>query len=140
MASNSEIPSSVAEQVSGLTINLGSNKEFEEDISHIQMSDAERTKLVELEAKARFDSTRIAYGVGAVIVLLGLLTTPWIKTLSKESGPSATSGAASGKGAPGKAAPQKAAAQAAPAQKVTAQAPAAQATAGPKAAPPKGGH
>ena len=140
MASNSEIPSSVAEQVSGLTINLGSNKEFEEDISHIQMSDAERTKLVELEAKARFDSTRIAYGVGAVIVLLGLLTTPWIKTLSKESGSGATSGAASGKGAPGKAAPQKAAAQAAPAQKATAQVSAAQATATPKAAPPKGGN
>ncbi len=145
MASNPEIPSSVADQVSELTINLGSNEEFEEDISHIEMSDAERTKLVELEAKSRFDSTRIAYGVGVVIVLAGLLTTPWIKTFSKESGSNAKPGTASGGAAPGKAAPQKAAAQAAPAQKApapkaTAQAPAAQATAAPKAAPPKGGN
>lgn len=47
------------------------------------MTDAERKELVDLEARARFDSTRLAYGVGAVIVLLGLLTTPAIKTLSK---------------------------------------------------------
>ncbi len=84
MASNSSISSDVAQQVSELTINLNSNTAFEDEIANIKMSDAERTTLVGLEAQARFDSTRLAYGVGAVIVLLGLLTTPAIKTLHKE--------------------------------------------------------
>lgn len=84
MASNSSISSDVAQQVSELTINLNSNTAFEDEVANIKMSDAERTTLVGLEAQARFDSTRLAYGVGAVIVLLGLLTTPAIKTLHKE--------------------------------------------------------
>lgn len=84
MASNSSISSDVAQQVSELTINLNSNTAFEDEIANIKMSDAERTTLVGLEAQARFDSTRLAYGVGAVIVLLGLLTTPAIKALHKE--------------------------------------------------------
>ncbi len=84
MAADSSISSDVAQQVSELTINLGSNTAFEDEIANIKMSDSERTALVDLEAKARFDSTRLAYGVGAVIVLLGLLTTPAIKTLSKD--------------------------------------------------------
>lgn len=84
MAADSSISSNVAQQVSELTINLNSNTAFEEEIANIKMSDAERTTLVDLEAQARFDSTRLAYGIGAVIVLLGLLTTPAIKTLHKE--------------------------------------------------------
>ncbi len=84
MAADSSISSDVAQQVSELTINLNSNTAFEDEIANIKMSDAERTTLVGLEAQARFDSTRLAYGVGAVIVLLGLLTTPAIKTLHKE--------------------------------------------------------
>ena len=84
MAADSSISSDVAQQVSELTINLNSNTAFEDEIANIKMSDAERTTLVDLEAQARFDSTRLAYGVGAVIVLLGLLTTPAIKTLHKE--------------------------------------------------------
>lgn len=55
------------------------------------MDDAERSTLVSLEARARFDSTRLAYGVGAFIVLLGLLTTPAIKTLSRDAPPSGPS-------------------------------------------------
>ncbi|WP_239471009.1 MFS transporter [Olsenella uli] len=85
MAADSSISSDVAQQVSELTINLNSNTAFEDEIADIKMSDAERTTLVGLEAQARFDSTRLAYGVGAVIVLLGLLTTPAIKTLHKEN-------------------------------------------------------
>ena len=84
MAADSSISSDVAQQVSELTINLNSNTAFEDEIANIKMSDAERTTLVDLEAQARFDSTRLAYGIGAVIVLLGLLTTPAIKTLHKE--------------------------------------------------------
>lgn len=84
MAADSSISSNVAQQVSELTINLNSNTAFEDEIANIKMSDAERTTLVDLEAQARFDSTRLAYGIGAVIVLLGLLTTPAIKTLHKE--------------------------------------------------------
>ena len=45
---------------------------------------AERTSLVNIEARARFESTRVAYGVGAAIILLGLLTTPAIKTFEKK--------------------------------------------------------
>ena len=42
--------------------------------------------LMKIEARARLDSTRIAYGVGAVIILLGLATTPWITTFKKDEG------------------------------------------------------
>ncbi|WP_239471539.1 MFS transporter [Olsenella profusa] len=86
MAADSSISDDVAQQVSNLTINLGSNTAFEDEIADIKMSDTERATLVDLEARARFDSTRLAYGVGAVIVLLGLLTTPAIKTLSRDDG------------------------------------------------------
>ncbi len=87
MAADPAISPDVAQQVSELTINLGSNTEFEHEIADIKMDDSERAKLVDLEAKARFDSTRVAYGAGIVIVLLGLLTTPWITTLSRDSKP-----------------------------------------------------
>lgn len=82
VAANSSISPSVREQVSELTINLGSNKEFEEQIADIPMTEAEHDELVQLEARARYDSTRVAYAVGAGIILLGLFTTPAIKKLS----------------------------------------------------------
>ena len=82
VAANSSISPSVREQVSELTINLGSNKEFEEQIADIPMTEAEHDELVQLEARARYDSTRGAYAVGAGIILLGLFTTPAIKKLS----------------------------------------------------------
>ena len=52
----------------------------------IQMTQAEREELVEIEAQARYHSTRVAYAVGAVIVLLGLATTPMIR--GEEGSPS----------------------------------------------------
>ena len=85
-AANPEISPSVSQQISSLNINLGSNEEFEDQISGIEMTDAERSELVQIEARARLDSTRIAYGVGAVIILLGLATTPWITTFKKDEG------------------------------------------------------
>ena len=85
-AANPAISPSVSQQISSLNINLGSNEEFEDQISGIEMTDAERSELVQIEARARLDSTRIAYGVGAAIILLGLATTPWITTFKKDEG------------------------------------------------------
>lgn len=73
----------VSERVSEMSVNLGSNHEFEEQISDIPMTDSERSELVKIDARARAESTRVAYAVGGAIVLLGLLTTPAIKTSGK---------------------------------------------------------
>lgn len=72
----------VSEQISTLTIDLGSNQVFEQQIADIKMTDVERDQLVSIEEKARYNSVRLAYVAGAVIVLLGLATTPWIKITS----------------------------------------------------------
>ena len=48
------------------------------------MTDDERSQLVAIEEKARYDSVRIAYVAGAAIVLLGLATTPAIKITSSD--------------------------------------------------------
>ena len=48
------------------------------------MTDDERTALVQIEEQARYNSVRLAYVAGAVIVLIGLVTTPAIKILSHE--------------------------------------------------------
>ena len=82
-AADPAISPEVSEQVAQMSINLGSNQEFREQIADIDMTDAERTALVNIEARARYESTRAAYGVGAAIILLGLLTTPAIKTFEK---------------------------------------------------------
>lgn len=78
------VSSAVKQELAGMTINLGSDAEFEAQIKDIPMSPVERQALVEAQAQARFESTRIAYAVGAVIVLLGLATTPAIKTFGKQ--------------------------------------------------------
>ena len=62
-----------------MSIDLGSDRTFEDEIAGITMSDAERAELVKIEAGARVDAVRIAYAVGAVIVLAGLASTPAIK-------------------------------------------------------------
>ena len=78
------ISGDVDRQLEGMTLNLGSDREFEQQIAGIDMTDAERRALVDIQAQARFESTRIAYAVGAAIVLLGLATTPAIKITSKQ--------------------------------------------------------
>ena len=55
---------------------------FDEMRKVVEVSDAERAQLVSIEEKARYNSVRLAYVAGAVIVLLGLATTPWIKITS----------------------------------------------------------
>ena len=84
-ASDVLVSRQVSEQLSGMNVNLGSDKEFEEQISGIPMTPSERSELVRIDAHARSQSTRIAYAVGGAIVLLGLLTTPAIKTFDKGS-------------------------------------------------------
>lgn len=81
-AEDPSISPQVSDQISTLTIDLGSNEVFEQQIAGIQMTDAERAQLVSIEEKARYNSVRLAYVAGAVIVLLGLATTPWIKITS----------------------------------------------------------
>lgn len=83
-AADASISSQVDSQISTLSIDLGSNQVFEDQIAGIQMSSDERDALVSIEEKSRYDSVRLAYAVGAVVVLLGLATTPAIKTLSHE--------------------------------------------------------
>ena len=57
------------------------------------MGDAERDALVGIESRARFTSTRAAYAVGALVVLLGLATTPAIKGASADRSGSSGDGA-----------------------------------------------
>lgn len=80
------VSSAVKRELAGMTIDLGSDAEFESQIKDIPMSPVERQALVKAQAQARFESTRIAYAVGAVIVLLGLATTPAIRTFGKQEG------------------------------------------------------
>ena len=83
-AADPAISPSVSEALSQVSVNLGSNEEFEDQIADIPMTSEERSELVRIEAQARYDSTRVAYGIGAAIILLGLATTPWITTLRHE--------------------------------------------------------
>lgn len=78
-AADASITPEVASQLDAVSIDLGSDRTFEDEIAGITMSDAERTELVKIEAGARVDAVRIAYAVGAVIVLAGLASTPAIK-------------------------------------------------------------
>lgn len=84
-ATQADISASALKQLDGVSINLGSNRTFEDEIKDLDITSAERDKLVDIESHARFDAVRIAYAVGAVIVLAGLATTPAIK----EAGPHA---------------------------------------------------
>ena len=85
-AADPAISPSVAERLSTVNINLGSDADFERQIVDIPMTDAERSDLVRIQAQARFESTRIAYAVGAAVVLLGLASTPAIKVAEKQKG------------------------------------------------------
>ena len=85
-AADPAISPSVAERLSTVNINLGSDADFERQIADIPMTDAERSDLVRIQAQARFESTRIAYAVGAAVVLLGLASTPAIKVAEKQKG------------------------------------------------------
>ncbi len=89
-AADTLVSRQVSDQLSEMDLNLGSNHEFEEQISKIDMSSTERDELVRIDAFARTESTRVAYAVGGVIVLLGLLTTPAITTFERPGASAAT--------------------------------------------------
>ena len=63
------ISEATVEAISERNIDLTSDDAFRASIEDIEMSDSERDALVEVNAEARFNSTRFAYGVGAVIIL-----------------------------------------------------------------------
>ena len=84
--SDPSISQEVSSQIATLSIDLTSDEVFEEQISGISMTDEERTALVNIEEQARYNSVRLAYVAGAVIVLLGLVTTPAIKITSRADG------------------------------------------------------
>lgn len=77
-AASPHISDAVAAEVAHVTVDLGSDQEFKQQIADIPMTADEQQALVQIDARARYDSTRTAYAVGAVIVLLGLATTPAI--------------------------------------------------------------
>lgn len=83
-SSNVVLSPEATEELSTMSIDLGSDQEFKDQIADIKMSSAARRDLVDIQARARFESTRVAYAVGAVIVLLGLATTPAITVFSKD--------------------------------------------------------
>ena len=84
-AADTALSSQVRGDLATMSVNLGSNEEFEKQLQSIPMTDAERQELVKIDARARSESTRTAYAVGGVIVLLGLLTTPMITTFDKRA-------------------------------------------------------
>ena len=83
-ANNAAISPEVNAQLADMNFSLVSDANFEAQLSEIDMTDAERTELVKINQDCRFNSTRMAYAVGACIVLAGLLTTPAIKIFKKE--------------------------------------------------------
>lgn len=77
-AADPSISAKAQEQLAGVTIDLGSNRTFEDEISKLDLTSTERDDLVSIEADARLDAVRTTYVVGAAIVLAGLATTPAI--------------------------------------------------------------
>lgn len=78
-ATDAFISSRVSSALSGVNIDLGSNRTFEDEIAGIPMTDDEHKELVSIEATARLDAVRMAYAVGGAVVLAGLITTPAIR-------------------------------------------------------------
>ena len=77
-AVDASISEKAQQQLAGVTIDLGSDRTFEDEIAKLDLTSSERGELVGIEADARLGAVRTAYVVGAVIVLAGLATTPSI--------------------------------------------------------------
>ena len=70
--------------VAQIPLSLNGDAEFTSQLVGAGIADqAEIDELIGLNKQARFSSTRLAYGVGATIILLGLFTTPAIKIFKK---------------------------------------------------------
>lgn len=74
----------VREAVSERNLTLMGDAQFEQAISDIPMSDAEKAELTSINSQARIDSTITSYVVSAVVILAGLVTTRWITVLRKD--------------------------------------------------------
>ena len=72
------VRSGVVEQLAERGITMVGDDEFQQLIADIPLSAGERAALDDLNARARLTATRIAYGIGAALILLALITTPWI--------------------------------------------------------------
>lgn len=80
MRTSNDVRPEVTEQLTDRSVTLVGDVEFQQLIADIPLSEAERAVLGDLNAHARLTATRVAYGVGAALILLALLTTPWITT------------------------------------------------------------
>lgn len=96
-AADASISPRVSSALSGVSIDLGSNRTFEDEIAGIPMTDGERKELVSIEATARLDAVRMAYAVGGAVVLAGLITTPAIRD-GKRRDPAGSAGSTKTKG------------------------------------------
>lgn len=96
-AADASISPRVSSALSGVSIDLGSNRTFEDEIAGIPMTDDERKELVSIEATARLDAVRMAYAVGGAVVLAGLITTPAIRDGGRRD-PAGSAGSTKAKG------------------------------------------
>lgn len=84
MEANPAITPAVREAVSERNLTLMGDTQFEQAIADIPMTDAEKAELVAINSQARVNSTITGYGVSAVVILAGLITTRWITVFKKE--------------------------------------------------------
>ena len=84
MDANPAITPAVRQAVSERNLTLMGDTQFEQAIADIPMTDTEKTELVAINSQARVNSTITGYGVSAVVILAGLITTRWITVFRKE--------------------------------------------------------
>lgn len=84
LVKDANVSDSVAQAVSSKSITLMSDSSFEEAISDIDMTDEENTELLSVNNTARVTATQTAFIVAIIVILLALITTPWIKVLNKD--------------------------------------------------------
>ncbi|WP_270297984.1 MFS transporter [Eggerthella sinensis] len=84
MDANPTITPAVRQAVSERNLTLMGDTQFEQAIADIPMTDTEKSELVAINSQARVNSTITGYGVSAVVILAGLITTRWITVFRKE--------------------------------------------------------
>ena len=84
MDANPTITPAVRAAVSERNLTLMGDSQFEQAIADIPMSATEKAELVAINSQARVNSTITGYGVSAVVILAGLITTRWITVFKKE--------------------------------------------------------
>lgn len=84
VAASPNISPQVRTAVAARNISLMGDAQFEQTISDIPMTSGEKAELISVNSQARVTSTLTAYGVSAVIILAGLITTRWITVFRKE--------------------------------------------------------